>query len=143
MKTCPYNHEGLLVHDLFLKMAIHLPFTRKWIAKLDDKVGNVRINPVKKWWYDLEWVDGKSVKPKGTNRRELNLDKKLDPDKQSIAYCHADQMPPPDHLDPFPVDRKQALSAKEKLETLKEALARYQSGKPTPSHYSPPQAKQV
>ncbi len=143
MKTCPYNHEGLLVHDLFLKMAIHLPFTRKWIAKLDDKVGNGRINPVKKWWYDLEWVDGKSVKPKGTNRRELNLDKKLDPDKQSIAYCHADQMPPPDHLDPFPVDRKQALSAKEKLETPKEALARYQSGKPTPSHYSPPQAKQV
>ncbi|MCH2270418.1 MAG: hypothetical protein MK510_07745 [SAR324 cluster bacterium] len=52
-------------------------------------------------------------------------------------------MPPPDHLDPFPVDRKQALSAKEKLETPKEALARYQSGKPTPSHYSPPQAKQV
>lgn len=143
MKTCPYNHEGLLVHDLFLKMAIHLPFTRKWIADLDDKVGNGRINLVKKWWYDLEWVDGKAVEPKGTNRRELNLDKKLDPDKHSIAYYHAEQMPPPDHLEPFPVDRKQALAAKHKLETPKQALARYQSGKATPEHYKPTQIEKV
>ena len=138
MKTCPYNHEGMLVHDLFLNMAIHLPFTRKWIADLDDKVGNGRINPVKKWWYDLEWVDGRAVTPKGINRRELDLSKKVDPEKHPIAYYHADQMPPADHLEPYPVDRKTALAAKEKLEFPKAARIRYQSGKAAPAHYHPP-----
>ena len=135
MKTCPYNHEGLLIHDLFLKMAIHLPFTRKWIADLDDKVGNGRINPVKKWWYDLEWVDGRSVKPKGVNQRELDLKKKIEPEKQPIAYYSADQMPPPLHPDPLPVDRKKAIAAKELLETPLQARKRKLEHKPTPDHY--------
>ena len=52
-------------------------------------------------------------------------------------------MSPPDHLDPFPVDRKQALAAKKKLETPKEALARYQSGKAALEHYKPTQAEKV
>ena len=141
MKTCPYNHEGLLVHDLFLKMAVHLPFTRKWIADLDDKVGNGRINPVKKWWYDLEWLDGKAVKPKGVNRRELDPDKTLDPEKHPIAYYHADQMPPPDQMEPFPVDRKKALAARNILETPKEAADRCRSEGVIPGHYKPAEAE--
>ena len=135
MKTCPYNHEGLLIHDLFLKMAIQFPFTRKLIADLDDKVGNGRINPVKKWWYDLEWVDGKAVKPKGVNQRELDLKKNMEPDKQPIAYYFADQMPPPLHPDPLPVDRKKAIAAKELLETPLQARKRKLEHKPTPDHY--------
>ena len=71
MKTCPYNIEGVLSERIFLWAAIRLPFTRRWIARLDDKVGNGSINPVKKWWWDLEWVDGATIEPsKGTNRRE-------------------------------------------------------------------------
>ena len=56
-------------------MASKFPFMRKRIAIWDDKAGNGLINPIKKWWWDLEWVDGKTVEPlKGTNRREIDLD---------------------------------------------------------------------
>ncbi len=47
MKTCPYNHEGLLAQRAVLWAAIHLPFARRWIVALDDRLGNGSINPVK------------------------------------------------------------------------------------------------
>ncbi|MGE4011402.1 MAG: 4Fe-4S dicluster domain-containing protein, partial [Alphaproteobacteria bacterium] len=138
MKTCPYNHEGLLVHNTFLWGAIKFPFLRKWIAKLDDKVGNGRRNPVKQWWHDLEMVDGVCVKPKGANKRELDLSKRLDRAKQKIAYYHADMMPPPNAQDiKVPVDRKQALAAASLLETPADALARRALGGAKPKHYNP------
>jgi hypothetical protein len=108
MKTCPYNHEGLLGHRLVLWAAIHLPWTRRWIVRLDDAVGNGAINPAKTWWTDLEIVDGKVVLPRGTNRRGLSPAK---PAKaQEIAYYPAAAMPPPDAQAPVPVDRKAALA---------------------------------
>ena len=61
----------------------------------------------------------------------------------AFTLYHADQMPPPNHLEPYPVDRKQALAAKEKLETPKAARTRYQAGKAAPAHYIPPQVEQV
>ena len=67
MKTCPYNHEGLLWFKPFLWMAIHWPFTRRTFAKFDDWMERGRLNPVKKWWFDLEWVNGTSVLAKGAN----------------------------------------------------------------------------
>jgi reductive dehalogenase len=75
MKTCPFNtEESLLTSRMWLWTAIKFPFTRKKIAHWDDKAGNGSINPVKKWWWDLEWVSGKTVEPlRGTNERELDL----------------------------------------------------------------------
>ena len=108
MKTCPYNHEGLLAHRAFLWAAVHLPWTRRWIVRLDDRIGNGSINPAKTWWTDLEIVGGKVVPPKGTNRRGLAADKALKP--QKIAYYPAAAMPPPDAKAPVPVDRKAALA---------------------------------
>ena len=108
MKTCPYNHEGLLAHRAFLWAAIHLPWARRWIVQLDDRIGNGSINPAKTWWTDLEIVEGKVVAPRGTNRRGLALDKALKP--QKIAYYPAAVMPPPDAKQSFPVDRKAALT---------------------------------
>ena len=108
MKTCPYNHEGLLAHRAFLWAAIHLPWTRRWIVRLDDRVGNGSINEVKTWWTDLEIVDGKVVPPKGSNRRGLAADRA--PKPQKIAYYPAAVMPPPDARAPVPVDRKAALA---------------------------------
>jgi len=138
MKACPYNHEGLLYHKAFLWAAIHLPFTRRWIARLDDKVGNGRRNLVKKWWHDLELVDGVCVTPRaGSNQRELDLGKKMDPAKQKIAYYHANMMPPPDQKGPHPVDRKAALAAAALIETPTQALERRRSGGATPAHYIP------
>ncbi|MGE5148126.1 MAG: Fe-S protein, partial [Candidatus Eiseniibacteriota bacterium] len=139
MKTCPYNHEGLLYHKFFLWLAMHVPAARKWIADMDDKVGNGRRNPVKKWWRDLEWLrEGYSVEPKaGTNQRDLDVDRELDPSKQKIAYYHANMMPRPNVIEPQPVDRKAALAAGALLETPAEARARLKAGKPAPAHYTP------
>jgi ferredoxin len=109
MKTCPYNAEGLLVHRAFLWAAIKWKWTRPWIARLDDQVGNGKRNPVKKWWFDLELIDGVAVTPRGANARDLNLQHRLDPAEQKIALYPAETAPPPGQAEPFPVDRAEAL----------------------------------
>jgi hypothetical protein len=107
-------------------------------TKLDDMLGHGVRNPVKKWWLDLEIVDGKCVlPPKGVNARDLNLDHKIDPAQQKMAYYHASMMPPPDLAGPLPVDRKAAMKAAELLEAPAEALARIRAGRPKPAHYEP------
>ena len=79
MKMCPYTNEGLLVHRAALWATIKLPFVRRWVPWLDDRVRNGSRNPVKKWWWDLEWVRtngvGKSVVPAKTNNRDLLLER--------------------------------------------------------------------
>ncbi len=137
MKMCPYTNEGLLVHRAFLWTAIKLPFMRRFLANLDDWMGNGEINPVKKWWRDLEWLpDGKSVAPRGANQRGLDV-AKGDKQKatQKVAYYPANIMPPPDSPAPVPVDRKAALAAA--LETPPQAQARHARGDPPPAHSAP------
>jgi hypothetical protein len=46
-------------------------------------------------------------------------------------------MPPPNAVEPFMVDRKTALKAKDLLETPLEALARVAIGGAKPKHYIP------
>lgn len=123
MKTCPYNIEGILAERLFLWMAIHWPWTRKWIAILDDKVGNGRINKVKKWWWDLEMVDGIAVKPKGVHERELNLDRDLDPEKQVMALYPRQRIPAFDAT-VHPIDRKQGVADYRSAEKAADARKR-------------------
>ncbi len=138
MKMCPYTNEGLLVHRAFLWATIKLPFIRRFIPKLDDWVRNGSRNPVKKWWWDLEWRDGRAVKPAGVNQRDLQIGKD-DKVKNShtVAYYPANAMPPPDHLEPYPVDRKAALIAVDLIETPQQALARRAKGGAMPAHYIP------
>jgi ferredoxin len=112
MKTCPYNHEGLLGHRVLLWAAIHFPFTRRWIVRLDDALGYGAINAAKTWWTDLEIVDGRIVVPRGSNRRGLSVGKAESSTQREIAYYPAKMMPPPDAKDPVPVDRKTALAVK-------------------------------
>jgi reductive dehalogenase len=111
MKTCPYNIEGVLAERVFLWTAIKLPFTRSWIARLDDKVGNGSINRVKKWWWDLEWVEGRTVEPaKGTNARELDLEGGRVAARQKVALYTPDMLPPGDAIGiPVKLDRNEAL----------------------------------
>lgn len=137
MKTCPYNNEGLLQHRLALWAAIKLPFLRQRIAIWDDRLGHGGLNPRKKWWRDLEMVDGVAVHPRGANRRGLDLAKRMDPAHQQIAFYHADQMPPPDQIAPVPVDRKAALAAAALIETPDDARRRHAAGAPPPAHYRP------
>ena len=105
---------------------------------LDDWLGHGIRNPLKKWWLDMEIVDGNAIEPsKGVNQRDLNIKHKVDPTEQKIAYYHANDMPPPNSTDAVVIDRKAALKAKELLETPLEALARIAAGEAKPKHYIP------
>jgi hypothetical protein len=109
MKTCPFNLEGVLAEAPFRWAAMHLPFTRRWIARLDDLVGNGRINPVKKWWWDIDSdADGNLVPARRVNERELEFRPPMSPDKQKLACFPADMAPPPD-AGPTPLDRKEGV----------------------------------
>ena len=138
MKTCPYNNEGLLIHRILLWIATKVPATRSYLARLDDGMGYGDINPIKRWWAELEIVAGKVVKPKLVNRRGLDQKKGfLLKDKQKIAYTNADMLPPPNFRAPFPVDRKAGVAAAQVLETPQQARERISKGGPKPTHYNP------
>jgi ferredoxin len=119
MKTCPFNIEGVLAERAVLWAAIRFPFLHKAIAQLDDRVGNGAINPVKKWWWDLEWRDGRAAEPaKGTNARGLDLDGGRIADKQKIALYPADVLPPGDAIGvPVKLVRKDAVARGQEAET--------------------------
>jgi len=145
MKTCPLNKvidlDGALLTRAASWMGVNAMFLKPLMvpvaAWLDDKLGNGMRNPVKKWWFDHEIIDGVATDAKATNQRDIEPDRKVDIEGQKIAYYHASMMPPPDQPEPFPVDRKTALKAKELLETPAVARARVAAAGPTPDHYKP------
>ena len=104
---------------------------------MDDWLANGKRNPVKKWWFDHELVNGIAVAPKGTNQRDIDPDRKVDPAQQKMAIYHASMMPPPDELGPVVVDRKAAMAAVGLLETPSQAQRRTAAGVAAPRHYAP------
>jgi ferredoxin len=145
MKMCPLNKVVDADGPLLTRVASWLGVNAMWLKPLlvpiatwiDDKIGNGRRNPAKKWWFDHEIVDGVPVAAKGTNQRDNDPTRKLDPAKHRVAYHHANMMPPPDALRPVPIDRKAALAAAERVESPAEAKARKACGGPMPAHYIP------
>jgi reductive dehalogenase len=141
MKTCPYNNEGLVGYRLALWVATNFPSTRRLLANLDDKLGRGSINPIKRWWSDLEVVGGKVTKPNLINRRGLDVKKadsfKSNPGKQKIAYNHANTLPPPNWLVQFPTNRPAEIESAQSLETPALALERVARGGAKPAHYTP------
>ena len=106
---------------------------------LDDALRQGVRNPVKKWWLDMEIVDGVCVDPtKGVNQRDLNLDHKIVASEQKMAFYHADQMPPADQEGPYAVDRQEGMAASSLLETPAEAVNRRAKGGAQPAQYRPP-----
>jgi len=74
MKMCPWNREDTVQARELMLRSVHSPASRAAIIRADDEEGNGTRNPVKRWWFDLEMVEGVAVKPKaGTNERDLNL----------------------------------------------------------------------
>jgi ferredoxin len=134
MKVCPFANEGLLTHRILLWCAVHLPFIRRWLVRLDDLVRHGERNPVKKWWRDLERRDDGTVhEPWGANARDLDLARRRIMEKrQDIAYYPAGVMPPPNAREPHPIDRSAALAAAGKMETPIDALRRRQRSHPGP-----------
>ena len=147
MKTCPLNKVVTWDGPIATQLASWLGINARWLkpvlipiaTRLDDWLGHGVRNPKKKWWLDLEIVDGVCVTPrKGVNERDLDLDRKIDPATQKIAYYNANVMPAPNSygMSVFP-NRKEAIAAASLLETPDEARQRIAEGGPTPKHYIP------
>ncbi len=125
MKTCPWNIEGVLSERPFLWAAMNLPFTRGWIARLDDKVGNGLINPVKKWWWDLDSDrEGNIIPAQRTNRRQFSKRTNMDPAKQSMGCYPADIASPPVAEQPITLHRKIAVQKYKSAESPEDYKAR-------------------
>ncbi|MEO1538149.1 MAG: 2Fe-2S iron-sulfur cluster-binding protein [Pseudomonadota bacterium] len=112
MKTCPWNLEGLFAERPFRWTAMNVPALAPALAKLDDAVGNGGLNPVKKWWWDLEIAEDGSYRPtrKPVNARDLQTDLDLKYKDQTLAVYPAPLTPPPWPY-PSPMDREAGIAA--------------------------------
>lgn len=110
MKTCPWNLQGLFSDASFRWMAINVPASAKTLARLDDRLGRGKINPVKKWWWDIELdrSTGRYVRATSTNERGLNTELKVDYEDQTLAVYPADVMPAPYPVTQ-PLDRESGI----------------------------------
>jgi len=116
MKTCPLNKVVTKDGPLFVRMMSWLGINARFLKKIlipiavwfDDFIGNGRRVPGQKWWLDHEYRDGRIVLPTATSSRDIDP-QKPNPKKQNIALYPAEDLPPGDSTDCFPLDRKQAL----------------------------------
>jgi reductive dehalogenase len=132
MKTCPWNLEGLFAEKPFRWAAMNLPKAAPALAKLDDMVGNGEMNPVKKWWWDLEMQEDGGYRParRPVNARTLQKDLDLKFEDQTLAVYPANLAPHPWPY-PFPMDREagiQAYQAMISADDYKARKARGESG---------------
>ena len=114
MKTCPYNREDLVESERLLWLSIDVPSSRRALIEYDDRINAGARNLVKRWWFDLEIVDGVAVKPAGANERDLDLGRAEKLAKgQKLAFF-------PPQLQPrggttlktvVPIDRQRGLAA--------------------------------
>jgi len=144
MKTCPWNLEGLFAEAPFRWLASNIPAAAKHLARLDDKLGHGSINPVKKWWWDLEMADEGPYQPSshGAEARQLQTDLDLKYEDQTLAVYPA-QLAPDPYPFPFPMDREAGIEAYGNLLSPEEYQARLDAGDTaelTPP-YQPPEGQ--
>jgi reductive dehalogenase len=111
MKTCPWNLEGLFAESVFRWVAMHVPRAARPLAALDDRLGRGAINPVKKWWWDIE-ADPRTmqyVRARQAHARGLNLQLDLKYEDQTLAVYPADVMPLPFPV-AQPIDREHGIA---------------------------------
>ncbi|UWR23030.1 reductive dehalogenase [Sulfitobacter sp. S190] len=140
MKTCPWNLEGIFKEAPFRWAAMNVPALAPALARLDDAVGNGGLNPVKKWWWDLEVQDDGAYRPATTpvNARSLQRDLDLKYEDQTLAVYPANLAPPP-YPYPFAMDREAGIEAYQAMITAEEYRARADRGE-TPAHVYAPDA---
>ena len=129
MKTCPWNLEGLFAEAPFRWAAMNIPAAAPLLAKLDDTVGNGGLNPVKKWWWDLEIEEDGGYRPtkKEVNERDLQRDLDLKYEDQTLAVYPAHLAPHPWPF-PFLMDREKGIEAYQALITAQEYKSRLARG---------------
>jgi len=147
MKTCPLNKvvdaDGSWLH----RVGTWLGVTQRWLKPiliplavwLDDRIGFGKRNPIKRWWLDLEIVEGRARAPRGTNERDLDIEADTTGAKTPVGYYPANTMPPPNATTPVAVNHKSAVSRADQIETVQQAKSRRAKGQPPPAHYIPTQ----
>ena len=130
MKTCPWNLEGLFTEKPFRWAAMNLPGTAKALAKLDDVANRGSLNPVKRWWWDLELDDKGGYQPTGhpVNERKLQKDLHLKYKDQTLAVYPAPLAPHPWPF-PFPMDREKGIEAYQALVTAEQYQTSIKAGR--------------
>jgi len=114
MKTCPYNREDLVESEKLLWLSIEVPASRRALIEYDDAIGGGTRNPVKRWWFDLEIVDGVAVKPAAANERDLDLGRGEKLAKtQKLAFFPPELQPKGGTTltEVVPIDREAGLAA--------------------------------
>ena len=129
MKTCPWNLEGLFAEAPFRWAAMNMPSTAPFLAKLDDMVGNGGLNPIKKWWWDLEAQADGRFRPteKEVNDRDLQKELDLKYEDQTLAVYPANLAPHPWPF-PFLMDREKGIEAYQTMITAEEYKLRLARG---------------
>ena len=116
MKTCPWNLEGLFAEAPVRWAAMAAPSLAPALARLDDALGRGGLNPVKKWWWDLELKsDGAYRAPAApVNERGLSPGLRVRPEDQTLAVYPAPLAAHP-HPYPDPMDREAGIAAREAM----------------------------
>nr|WP_281495924.1 reductive dehalogenase [Marivita sp. S6314] len=129
MKTCPWNLEGLFAEKPFRWAAMTIPQAAPALAKLDDAVGRGGLNPVKKWWWDLELQEDGGYRPTQhpVNARDLQKDLDLKYEDQTLAVYPA---PLAAHPYPYPdlMDREAGIAAYADMVSAEEHKTRLAQG---------------
>ena len=129
MKTCPWNMEGLFAESGFRWLAMKFPQAAPLLTALDDRLDRGSVNPVKKWWWDIELDthSGRYVRARQTHVRGLNKQLRLRHDDQTLAVYPADEMPPPFPV-AFPVNRERGIARYKALLTPQAYRERLRAG---------------
>ena len=135
MKTCPWNLEGLFKEAPFRWAAMNMGRAAPIIARLDDMAGRGGLNPVKKWWWDIELYEDGGYHPakKPVNARDLQPELKLRYEDQTLAVYPAPLAPHPFPY-PFPMDREAGIEAYQAMVTAEEYQRRAAAGDETVYH---------
>jgi reductive dehalogenase len=127
MKMCPWNREDTVEAEKLTWLSIESPASRPAIVAQDDAIGAGARNPVKKWWFDLEVVDGVAGHPvAGTNERDLEPERMKLARGQKLAMFPPALQPPPGatNADLHPIDREAGLRTYAAAESPASARAR-------------------
>ena len=133
MKTCPWNMEGLQHERPLRWIAMNVPSMAGVLAKADDLLGHGKINPQKRWWWDMkvnerggfDMIDPVVEPP---NYRELQTELDLKYEDQTLAVYPANLAPHPWPF-PFPMDREKGIEAYQAMITAEEYQRRLDQDK--------------
>jgi len=131
MKMCPWNREDTIEARRLVDLSINIPSARRAIIESDDAEGNGNRNLIKRWWFDLEVIDGVAGLPRaGTNERDLSpgRDDKLGARQKLAMYPPKLQPQPGTTLrEVIPVDRVAGMDEYLRAETAENARRRLSS----------------